>query len=449
VVAALVGFLASLTGLYEFTEGRLAREPAMSGDLKVAVAGFGELDGGGRVLQTATTRDLAAGMADAIDRDLQPLARRNFVVQVRGPSSIGHLSGATATERVDWARKRANAVHADLLVFGVLNRGPEGASLAPQFVLTEGLLADAEELLGDHQFGSPIEVSGDPDHNLAFGRELRTALLHRTQALVRFAIGLGYYASGDLDRAILYFKEARGVAGWQGDEGTQVIYLFLGNAAGRRGDPSTAREWYRRALQADPDYVRARIGLAELRFLEASGAGSCQRKHVDVHGLADALAQFERARAARNRPASSLVDAKIAFGLGRVHACRSQAGIADEWAAAEAAFTAVLQDPLIRDGRAQRLAAEAYAGLALVYLPVEGQTNAEAHYQRAADAYQQAIHRSPVSQRRGVFYGLLAHVYRRLDHHAQARDAYLQAMRLDPAHRAAYKSELDRLGGQP
>jgi tetratricopeptide (TPR) repeat protein len=116
-------------------------------------------------------------------------------------------------------------------------------------------------------------------------------------------------------------RRAAALGGWEERDGKEVLYLFLGNVAGKRGRLDDARNHYRRALGLNPEYARAMVGLAKVQFHGGSGQGTCRQ--VDARGLDLAEAGYRRALTARSRPALSDIDAKAAFGLGRVDFCRS------------------------------------------------------------------------------------------------------------------------------
>lgn len=267
-------------------------------------------------------------------------------------------------------------------------------------------------------------------------------MIARTQVLVQFVVGLGYYDLGQLAEAERAFRRAENLAGWERQDGKEVLYLFLGNVAGKLERYDAARSYYGQALRIDRQYARGLVGLAETRFHQARG--SCERGRVDAAGLNRAVADYRRAGVARDRPALADVDAKVAFGLGRAYVCMSQAGVADHWKDAEQQLAAVLGAYKRGNRRVKQLAAEAWANLGVVYLPPAGVFD-RTRYERAAEAYRHAIELSDDPQRKGVLYGLLGYVHGKLGQRQQAHDAYQQAATMDPANRDRYAEELRRL----
>jgi tetratricopeptide (TPR) repeat protein len=438
--AAAISALVTLLTLYGFVVPRFRAPARMTGDLNIAVAEFGQLDQNGQVVKSKRAVELATSVAEVLQRELGPLRGLGFDIQVRGPTETGPIEGTTRQQRADRARQLAAAINAKLLVYGVVTQAPTRTSISPEFYLADTLVPGAEELVGDHELGSALETLGDPDANLVLRKDLRAKLIARTQALVQLAIGLGYYAADRFDQAADSFTMADRVPGWEARDGKEILYLFLGNTAGRLRRYQEATVQYRKALAVNPEYARAQIGLAEVRFHQASGDGSCARDRVDAAGLADAVVAYQRAKAATDRPALADVDSKIALGLGRTYTCQSQAEVAHHWREAEEQFLRVIEVFRAGNQRIRQLAAEAWAGLGLVHLP-PAEAPDKARYRQAAADYQRAIELSTSPARQGTYYGMLGYIHARLGEPQLAHDAYDQAIRLDPENREWYLRE--------
>jgi tetratricopeptide (TPR) repeat protein len=216
----------------------------------------------------------------------------------------------------------------------------------------------------------------------------------------------------------------------QGDRrGLALTYLFLGNTNGKLGRHQLAERWYKRSLELDEEYARARIGLAEVHYHLASGQGTCVRRQADVPGLNQAAAEFEQSRRAGNRPELSDIDTKIALGLGRTWVCLSRAGLVDRWAAAREQLAVVLKDLAAGNERVRELAARAHAQLGMIEDPAAGASDA-AGYGVALDHYRQAVAISRDPRSRWAFFLRLEHIYRQLGDPAAAQEAAAQASKL-------------------
>ena len=83
--------------------------------------------------------------------------------------------------------------------------------------------------------------------------------------------GQALYESGRLDEARGVFETALSL-----DPENLIALRHLGDIAGRQGDPTTARRWYERVLEADPrnDEIQGLLaGLSEVRTVETSEFG--------------------------------------------------------------------------------------------------------------------------------------------------------------------------------
>jgi tetratricopeptide (TPR) repeat protein len=420
---ALIGLAASLLGIVPFVLGLFADPPVMTGDYNIAVAQFGELDARGQAGESADARALAESLYRTLSTELSsfPRSGEGFDIEIRSPSDTGEIRGETPADRARAAAQLALQIKADLVVYGNLVPGQGSTTLRPEFYLSEKKLQNAEELVGQYRLGSDLTSLGDIATNLVARRELRERLLSRTRAMSRFVIGLGYYALRQFEQALGYFEDAAADEGWADEDGKEVLYLFLGNAAGNLRDLAAAKAHYDRALELNGEYARAQLGQAEVLFQRSHG--SCESDDIDVRnpavsvdpaGLNRAEETFRRVLSAADQPVLSDIKTKVAFGLGRVYLCLSQSLVADRWADAEREFLAVVADFQRGNERVRDMAAEAHANLAIVYLPAQGEPGAEAKYRRAAKEYAKAIQVARIDERRAVFADGLAFVCDRL-----------------------------------
>jgi len=453
VAVSLIGAISGSLAIYEFLIPYLTGPKRMGGDINVAVAEFAERDAQGRI----TRSDLALDFAESVSKSLAVAvneinaglpAGRRFIIEVRAPSQTGMLSGASREARGEEAQRLAEEINADVIVTALIERTDVVYSLRPEFHLSIRKLPNAEELVGRYDFGSIENVDLA---NPAVRPEVRQRLQSNTRALAEFLVGLGYYALDRFDEAADHFLIAQEVQEWK--RGREVLYLFLGNTAAKRKDLDRAEANYRRSLQENPEYARARLGMAELVFQHAKG--DCENK-VNAAGVQAAIREYASALDARDQPELTDIRTKTAFYLGRAYLCLSQASIADNWQEAETQFLAVIDDFERGNGRVRDLAIQAYANLGVVYLPSSpGDPDAGVRYRRAADAYRKAIdlnrgrlHLS--SDRKALqafYYRMLGHIYTRAKDYEQAVASYREAIALepDPNQRMLYEKLLRQL----
>jgi hypothetical protein len=449
---AAVGVVATLTGLWG-SYGRFFTgdppPPVMRGTLNVAIADFGGTDSRGQHEATGKlATDVATAVADLLTEELRPLATR-LRIEVRGPAQFPNVRGASATARADEARKRARQIDADLVVYGVLTTDGNTTMLQPELYVADTIRGDIGEGVGDHPWGSPLELPGAPERNPLLAQQMGEQLSTRTKALASMIAGIWYYRANQPTLARRYLKVAVATDGWRDQDGKEVVYLFLGNTTERHaaqqqrlGQHTVARRWfnqavgyYRQALRIDGQYARAYYGIAETRFLQIDL--SCRPRRTDRQQLEQVVRDLKRAQVATNRPALANIDAKIAFGLGRAYVCMSLAGVADRRTAAEHELEAVIkafqqsppQDPSAL--RLREIAAEAHAQRGLLATTYAGFPDARVRDLRAVEDYKQAIMLSadrPPRQR--VFYGNLADTYDRVRLPREAAEARKKAAEL-------------------
>jgi tetratricopeptide (TPR) repeat protein len=394
-IVAIVGLVSGAIAIYQFVIH--PSPPPMSGDFNIAVADFAGANTAGDPAGSVEASGLARSVHETLERELKGLS--GFIVEVRSPSDTGRLPGATAEERARAAEALAREINADVVVYGTLSA--DGKDFEPEFFLSEQKLTGAEELVGQYELGTALRSLVDIAKNPAARRALRERLLARVHALAEFVIGLSYFTLDDFVEAESHIEGAAKTEGWEDRDGKEVAYLFLGSARGEQGNLAEAREAYDRALGLNPEYSRALYGLAEVRFQESKG--TCEAGTVDVAGLREAGTGYRRAGSAPVQPPLADMPTKVHFGLARVFVCLSQGIVEDRWGDAEREFRAVIAEFDRGNERVKELAAESYAGLGFVYLPMQGDTDAREKYQKALASYIRAIELTEREDRRDVF----------------------------------------------
>jgi hypothetical protein len=211
---------------------------------------------------------VAAGVADSLTRELAPL-RRRLRVELRPPAQLRPIGGTSPARRAEAAASLARQHGADLLVHGTLVVDAASTRLEPRVYLAGGARTDADELLGDHKLGKAVVTAGDPESNQLLARELAEGLAARVRALALLSVGITYYHLDRLAEADRYLALARQTTGWEDGEGGELLHVFVGNAAARRGAElrragrdaparaqfARAMRAYRAALAVQPGYA--------------------------------------------------------------------------------------------------------------------------------------------------------------------------------------------------
>jgi tetratricopeptide (TPR) repeat protein len=195
-------------------------------------------------------------------------------------------------------------------------------------------------------------------------------LKSRLQALAKMVIGLAYYSLRDYPKALEVYQSTDSIDGWANDQGKNVLYLLMGNAAGRQGNVDLAERYYQQSLAVDPDYARPYIGLGSVFYLRALKPFNASKKPADTdQGWLDkSIETYQRALMAPTQPAVADVSTKVHFGLGQAYFMQAYSGHAITFDAAVAEFQQVIA--AYANGinpRVKEWAAESHARLGLIY----------------------------------------------------------------------------------
>jgi tetratricopeptide (TPR) repeat protein len=419
---AAVGIQGGAQALYQAIQG----PPRMTGDYNIVVTEFDARDATGQPIGSDIASDLSHRLGEALKQDLESV--ESAVIEVRQPDQAGRLSGATSEERARAAKALADRIDADVVIYGWLDTSR--TTLQPEFYVRERVLTDAQELVGSFQLGSAISAPVPIDQEKAAGIKVRQRLVSRARALSELVLGLSYFRVAQYTEAERHFAVALTAEGWPDADGKEILYLFRGSTDGMLGHLGSAAEWYQRALKLNPDFARARLGLAEVGFQEAKG--SCERGDVDANGLHDAREAYQATLSATDQPASANVSAKAHLGVARVDICISQAELEDRWNEAAVEAMTVVAAFEAGDDSLRQLAAEAHGVRAICELPAVGDPNAQSRFQAAEAEYQKAIELSSRPDRLASFYAGLADVLHKLGRDDEARQAYDKAIPLAP-----------------
>jgi len=388
IVLLMLGvFLPLLLGL------RPDRIGCMQGDFRIAVAGFA-VTGGDSSLGMEAAGNLYLHLSGQLEN-----SHPGLVIEIWGPDRVGMVTGSTPEERARQAEKKAAALCADLVVYGTIQETDAGWEVLPEFSVFLENFEEVEEILGQHQLGSPVLVEGPV---IIRRTRLGEVMGGRVRLLSELAVGLAYSQAGQYETALSWLTEAAQNVG-PGEPGAEVLALVMGNIASRAGHLDQAEVYYQDALRADPEYARAMIGMGSIAYIRAVEpfAISENPRDVDLPGIEASLNWYQKAKSAQRQPVGARIDAKVDFGIGqglmmKAYAAQVKLGAqltpeahntevgSVSFAPAAARFQAVIdsyereQSPVLRE-----VASEAYARLGLIY-------RLSGEYQRSGAAYRQA-----------------------------------------------------------
>lgn len=421
----------------------------MTGDLNIAIAQFSELDLQGNVIVSSSGDELAVSVHKFLVSELQDInstihGNTAVDIEVWTPLQTSSVTGITREERALSVESLAESINADVIIYGQVKRNMHSTSFIPEFYISERKLRDAEELIGEYKLGTVIEERGDFTENLVTRQLIRSRLLSRVRALAQFIVGLAYYSRDNYSEAFVHFQTTEQKYEWSPIDGKEVLYLFLGNTAGRLNDLASAEKYYTKALSIDPEYARAQVGAAEVIFHHSRGE-SCELHTVNTVGLHETADKLNRALNARNQPELANISDKVAWLLGRVYFCLKRSGAAIQWSEVELQFQKVISSYHNGNVRLKDRAAESHAYLGLIYLSQDN-FDSSIRYQKSLEQYQIAISLSDHSDRKAIFYLWVAHILLQLDACDKVDEALFEAqtasesMIIDSPIQSSYKA---------
>lgn len=340
----LVVVALSMLGLLGFISYRLAAPTPtptatpiptpsqMNGDFNIAIAEIGQQGADGSPVTSPDGQQLGRWIFSELQHEIKTLPHQ-FEVQVwyDGPElaaknvKLGLVADETA------AAALAQRVKANLVIYGVLEGGQNPASFVPQFYIKslQGEAGEMDELKGPFQLGAPIPIpipldTGDP----VLIASLKPEISLRARALRWFTMGFIWDLAGQTLKALETFQQAeQALQDWgEKNEGKEILYYFIGREilflsrdeqqAQKAFDSvetarTTATTYFKKALNSNPEYARAYLGLGGVYYQQAQQQPLEER--LTTANLA--LTQYDRAlQYAPKLPGEELVSLEAHFG---------------------------------------------------------------------------------------------------------------------------------------
>ncbi len=370
---ALVGVvaLALLVALVRGVSGPTQRpqptvQTRMSGLFNVAVADFGQQGADGGVRASEDGGKLAQLLFESLDQEFKSLpttVAQDFKPQVRyGGLGLVRDDGEAAA--------LAKHVGADVVIYANLTPSQNAASLAPRFYVAP-LRNEADEIVGRYELGAPIPLRLPLDNREALA--LNQALNYRQKLLSRFTIGLMYDLLGRQEQALDVFTQTLDDLKTRPEtEGREILLYFIGRANLFLQRPDSAEAAFQEALNQEPDYARAYVGLGGVYFQRVQAQPPAQRL-AEPEAWQTALRHYQTAVERAQAASDPQVAAKAQLGLAYVYRVRGEGYLhldAPDYPAADEDFDQTTRlilavVPVLQDQ--YRLLAQAHSVLGIAY----------------------------------------------------------------------------------
>lgn len=341
-------------------------------------------------------------------------------IEIWGPDKTPPIRGNTINERATNAQAVASRINADVIIYGVVEKDGSVLFLQPEFYVAIKNYYEVYEIVGQYTLGPAIPIVGQSEEipsQIRINRELAA----RSKAFSLVANGLSLFSFHDYYGAYQKFSEANSVEFWRENVGRETIFLFLGNAAGRANKLPEAESSFLKALEIDPEYSRALIGLAGIKYVMALEGSSSDNFHPDQGILEESIQLYQAALSAKNKPGTADIEAKVAFGLGQVYLVKWLEGNGSPNLALNNFNYVIKKYKDESNFRISELAAESYARIGLIRRELHDFESAIIDFENAVD-----ISTSPF--RKGLYWETLGDLFLEIGKPQDSDNAYFESI---------------------
>ncbi len=238
----------------------------MNGVFNIAVAEFGEMGPDGQITSSKTGQ-MVSGWAANYVRD-QLKADPNLLVW----PYEGNLFNRTrvALAKPDTASAIADGISAQMLLYGYVDTRTNPPQLVLKFWTAPQANYRFEDLQGDFSVGSPIRIADLNNPGISVQSELE----RQAGALAWVGMGMAQEQLGQSEDALKSFQHAAELAPQsetvQFFLGREYLFLSDGQPNQREQDWQASEQAFKAAIQLNPSYARAYVGLGSVYFKRAA-----------------------------------------------------------------------------------------------------------------------------------------------------------------------------------
>jgi tetratricopeptide (TPR) repeat protein len=379
----------------------------MTGDFNVLVTEFGEEMSDGAVQSTDRSRQLSKTVFDTLAAQKQDLPDAAIRMAIELRYSDAALTGVLVADEIT-AQQAANRTGAQMVIYGTVDRNGD---FTPNFYVAPEVRGDITGLnTGVFEFGNqPIQFGSGAQFNA--NADLRT----RSSALMYVITGLTYDLFGRVEQSLEIYQQAQEqLQAWpEKGQGKEILYFFLGQAAFFKQFKIAAEEApalndqaqvaFERALNSNPAYTRAMIGLGSV-FNTRIQRLAATADALGSSDLSQMFAWYDKALVQARQDGDAFMEQMANFSLAGAYYLQGAAyRFSDDAANAVASFEAALQylDPaeqyFATTGRQRELAqvyllrGNTYKQQAETVSARGNRTEAQALYGQAQQDYQRCL----------------------------------------------------------
>jgi hypothetical protein len=303
----------------------------MPGAFNIAVASFGKqtpngvtLSDDGTLMSQQVFEGLVDDQHDLFDKGVRAAIWHDSLPLEQKGTTIGVVADPVE------ARKAAERLNADVLIYGMLENSQSSTTLTLRFY-SRVLHEEAGEIIGSHRLGSPVRVvlpfdAANPARFITV-----QALVARTKAMITFAQALADLKTSEPGAQVRAADDFKRVADtWPaGIGGKEVPLVFEGREERLNGHLDLALGIFEDALKARPEYARAVMGEANVHYdMTGCGASGSDAQRLNATLLVQAIGEFSTARDLAEAPIDdepdSLIQMRTHLGLGLAQQCLTE-----------------------------------------------------------------------------------------------------------------------------